>query len=125
MRRVGLSPPQAHLRRNYSLITNLALQQPGGFLQTLGLQRGVLQLSTLKSGMSLNANHNRANIKVLVIEEYSMVSAEVSDLLNRLAQRMKTCQQPFGGVRVLLVGDIAQLASVQDLERDASGNFLQ
>lgn len=40
---------------------------------------------------------------VLVIDEISMVSAELFDTLNELAKRLRKNPQPFGGIQLVLV----------------------
>jgi hypothetical protein len=52
-------------------------------------------------------------IKLLIIDEFSMLKArELCYVDKRLSQIMK-CNDPFGGITVVLVGDVAQLPPVQ------------
>ena len=53
-------------------------------------------------------------IRVIVIEEFSLISARFLDLLDGVAKSMKHNTQPFGGVQVVLVGDVFQLKPVPD-----------
>lgn len=50
--------------------------------------------------------------RVLVIDEVSMVSLELFQLLNDLAQRARDSQEPFGGLQVICCGDFLQLPPV-------------
>lgn len=51
--------------------------------------------------------------RVLIIDEVSMMSAELLSLLNAVAQIVrKESLKPFGGVQVILVGDFAQLPPI-------------
>ena len=52
-------------------------------------------------------------LKLLIIDEYSMLKArELCYVDKRLSQIME-CKDPFGGITVVLVGDVAQLPHVQ------------
>lgn len=55
-------------------------------------------------------------VKIIVIEEFSMLSADFVDLLDEIARSMKNLNVPFGGVMVMLVGDLAQLAPLGDFQ---------
>jgi ATP-dependent DNA helicase PIF1 len=59
-------------------------------------------------------------IRLLVIDEISMVRADVLDYVNATLQYNRNSSEPFGGVKVLLVGDCRQLPPVvTEQERDA------
>ena len=51
--------------------------------------------------------------KVLVIDEVSMLSAELFDALNAIAKALRSSDQPFGGIKLILVGDLLQLPPIQ------------
>lgn len=57
-------------------------------------------------------NNIKYNIKHLIIDEVSMVRADMFDYLDRLMQYAKGNPYPFGGVQVILVGDFFQLPPV-------------
>jgi ATP-dependent DNA helicase PIF1 len=50
--------------------------------------------------------------KTLIIDEISMMTPDVLELLNDVAQIIKAKQTPFGGIQVILVGDFFQLPPV-------------
>lgn len=53
------------------------------------------------------------NLELLVIDEVSMVRADLLDCVDRfLRLHGPDCQRPFGGVQVLLIGDLYQLPPV-------------
>lgn len=52
------------------------------------------------------------SVKVLIIDEISMLHHFRFDLLNRLAQAFKRNDKPFGGMQVVLCGDFFQLPPV-------------
>jgi len=49
---------------------------------------------------------------LLVIDEISMLTAELLDKLDDIGKRMRRSSKPFGGLQVLLVGDFCQLPPV-------------
>lgn len=53
------------------------------------------------------------NTKVLIIDEISMVSAQLFENLNILAKIARRSEEPFGGMRVIAVGDFYQLPPVK------------
>lgn len=61
---------------------------------------------------------NRTKIKIirsldlLVIDEISMVRADLLDAVDEVLRRVRHSSKPFGGVQLLMIGDIHQLAPV-------------
>lgn len=51
-------------------------------------------------------------LKLLIIDEVSMVRAEIIDAIDQFLQLNREVAEPFGGVQVLLVGDLFQLPPV-------------
>ena len=51
-------------------------------------------------------------IDLLIIDEVSMVRADLLDAVDDALRRLRRCQLPFGGVQLLLTGDLMQLAPV-------------
>ena len=45
---------------------------------------------------------------MLVIDEVSMVSGEMLENLERITQAVRTNDQPFGGLQIVLCGDYFQ-----------------
>ncbi|GAM19367.1 hypothetical protein SAMD00019534_025420 [Acytostelium subglobosum LB1] len=50
--------------------------------------------------------------KVLVIDEISMISAELLDKLDQIGRALRSSPRPFGGIQLVLVGDFCQLPPV-------------
>lgn len=69
-------------------------------------------------GGRLKMNFNREKIAIirsldlLVIDEISMVRADMLDAVNNVLQRYRDRSKPFGGVQLLMIGDLQQLAPV-------------
>jgi hypothetical protein len=52
------------------------------------------------------------SMDLLVIDEISMVRADVLDGIDEVLRRFKNRYQPFGGVQLLMIGDLQQLAPI-------------
>lgn len=52
------------------------------------------------------------NLELLIIDEISMVRADLLDAIDYLLRKIRGVGKPFGGVQVLLVGDLFQLEPV-------------
>ncbi len=51
-------------------------------------------------------------LELLIIDEISMVRADLLDAVDFTLRRMRRNQEPFGGVQLLVIGDLYQLAPV-------------
>ncbi|KTW27996.1 hypothetical protein T552_01860 [Pneumocystis carinii B80] len=52
--------------------------------------------------------------KVLIIDEISMVDAELFDKLENIARKIRNNENPFGGIQMIVTGDFFQLPPVPD-----------
>ncbi len=52
------------------------------------------------------------SLDLLVIDEISMVRVDVLDAIDRVFRRFRRNSKPFGGVQLLMIGDLQQLAPV-------------
>lgn len=52
------------------------------------------------------------SLDLLIIDEISMVRADVLDAVDEVLRRVRHSKKPFGGVQLLMIGDIHQLAPV-------------
>jgi GTPase SAR1 family protein len=52
------------------------------------------------------------SLDLLVIDEISMVRADVLDAIDRVMRRFKNRRKPFGGAQLLMIGDLQQLSPV-------------
>ena len=59
---------------------------------------------------------NWENCGILVIDEVSMLTGELFDNLNKVAQILRKNRKPFGGIQLLLFGDLFQLPPVNKSE---------
>lgn len=52
------------------------------------------------------------NLELLIIDEVSMLRADVLDAMDVILRKVRRYNQPFGGVQVLFIGDLMQLPPV-------------
>lgn len=62
------------------------------------------------------------SIDLLVIDEISMVRADTLDAVDAVLRRFRDRERPFGGVQLLMIGDVQQLAPVV---KDEEWNLLR
>ena len=53
-------------------------------------------------------------IEILIIDEVSMMSKKVFDVLNEIGKRIRNNPKPFGGIQVIFTGDFYQLPPVSN-----------
>ncbi|GAB3711832.1 helix-turn-helix domain-containing protein [Spirosoma flavus] len=70
--------------------------------------------STLRESRKFNKEKIRLlrTLDLLIIDEISMVRADVLDGIDEVLRRYRNSGQPFGGVQLLLIGDMQQLPPV-------------
>jgi hypothetical protein len=56
------------------------------------------------------------SLDLLIIDEISMVRADVLDAIDTVLRRVRRSQKPFGGLQLLMIGDVHQLAPVAKVE---------
>jgi ATP-dependent DNA helicase PIF1 len=60
-----------------------------------------------------NLKKRWCNTSVLIIDEISMMDADIFDKLEILAKRIRKNESPFGGIQIILSGDFLQLPPVK------------
>ena len=55
-------------------------------------------------------------VKVLIFDEISMVRSDYFEMMNKICQAVKHNQSPFGGIQIILVGDMFQLPPIVEDE---------
>ena len=80
-------------------------------------QRNVAGFAEGNSGEGIKRfNREKINIirsmDLLVIDEISMVRADVLDAIDEVLRRYRNRYKPFGGVQLLMIGDLQQLAPI-------------
>jgi ATP-dependent DNA helicase PIF1 len=69
-------------------------------------------------GVSLKVKSTLYWVDTIVIDEASMVRADLLNALNIIMKRVKHSSEPFGGVRMIFVGDFYQLPPVVKREEE-------
>jgi ATP-dependent DNA helicase PIF1 len=59
-------------------------------------------------------------LKVLVLDEASMVSAEFFDYLSEIVSRIRGDPRPFGGIQLIVCGDFLQLSPIPPRKADVA-----
>lgn len=72
------------------------------------------QSLSLLSNMKLSKTKLKIirSLDLLVIDEISMVRADLLDAIDTVLRKVRRCDKAFGGVQLLMIGDIQQLAPV-------------
>lgn len=84
-----------------------------------GQSNGQAGQGTQSFKMSREKINIMKSLDLLVIDEISMVRADLLDAVDSVLRRYKNRSLPFGGVQLLMIGDIQQLAPVvKDEDRE-------
>lgn len=59
--------------------------------------------------------HNWVNTEILVIDEISMLSEKIFDLLDTIGKKIRNNNKPFGGIQLIFSGDFFQLPPVNEI----------
>ncbi len=121
----GKSYLLSYLKRNYSSLglevtasTGIAAVNIGGVTihSWSGIGLGNLPIEKIVENLN-SAKFSRVRKKIrraraLAIDEISMISADLFELLNKVFQAIRENQKPMGGIQILLFGDFLQLPPV-------------
>lgn len=77
-----------------------------------GLGLGKDTAKHIADNMGKGARERLCTVRDLVIDEVSMIHADLFDLLDGVMRRVRRSTVSFGGVRLILVGDLLQLPPV-------------
>jgi len=61
-------------------------------------------------------SHNWYNTDILIVDEISMMSMKMFNLLNDIGQKIHNNKKPFGGIQIIFSGDFFQLPPIKDPE---------
>jgi ATP-dependent DNA helicase PIF1 len=89
----------------------------------IGLGKGTVQELYIKIRRNRKALQQWLVTDLLIIDEISMMTAELLDKLNDLGKKIRNSRQPFGGLQVLLVGDFFQLPPVNKSDEPTQFSF--
>ena len=63
------------------------------------------------------------NTDILIIDEVSMLSVKIFEILEEVARKIRKSDIPFGGMQVIMVGDFYQLPPVPTMGEPDTGKF--
>ena len=95
---------------------------PGSFfpgdINLENLQSGILSIQSTVANLSLSKEKIKLfnELELLVIDEISMVRCDLMDLIDSILRSVRKNNTPFGGVQLLLIGDLYQLPPVTKRE---------
>ena len=126
----------AALRRKYqkepdrvavTASTGLAACNVGGVtlhsFAGIGLGKEEVPELVRKIKRNQKAKHRWMRTKILVVDEVSMVDADLFDKLEAIARQLRNNGRPFGGIQLVITGDFFQLPPVPDSGRIAKFAF--
>lgn len=110
--------------------TNIAAQNLGSkamtFAKFMGIGIGDRPLADILDNMSRSTRANIEQCDMLIVDECSMLSAATMELADDVCRNVRGNPRPFGGIQLVLTGDMAQLQPVNSewrkrIEHEAAG----
>lgn len=94
--------------------TGVAAINAGGMTlhSLLNIPFGCLDDSTNLGGLPPNKKKLINKIDAIIIDEVSMVRPDLLDFIDRKLRAYRVCDRPFGGVQMIMIGDLYQLPPV-------------
>jgi ATP-dependent DNA helicase PIF1 len=95
---------------------------PGSFfpgdISLENLQSGILSIESTVTNLSFSREKTKLfnELELLVIDEISMVRCDLMDVIDGILRSVRKNNAPFGGVQLLLIGDLFQLPPVTKRE---------
>lgn len=87
------------------------------------LEEGYQNPDNLSSERAYSFRTKLLGIKMIIIDEISMVRSDMFEMMNQICQKALDNNKPFGGIPVVLVGDLFQLPPI--VSDDAVFKYLQ
>lgn len=89
-----------------------------------GIRLGTDTIEKTIATMSSRAKKNWKSVDVLVIDEVSMMSSYMFDMLDAIAREFRKRKDvPFGGLQIIMSGDFFQLPPIGSVRVPRSGEF--
>lgn len=63
-----------------------------------------------------------SSVRLLIIDEISMVRSDLFEMMNQICQKARCSEKPFGGITIVVVGDLFQLPPI--VSEDAVFEYL-
>lgn len=89
-----------------------------GDISLENLQSGFISIQSMVSDLSYSREKTRLlnELELLIIDEISMVRCDLMDVIDAILRAVRKNSAPFGGVQLLLIGDLYQLPPVTKRE---------
>lgn len=87
------------------------------------LDEGYQNPDNLTPGNTTGIRIKLTGIRMLIIDEISMVRADLFEMMNQICQKALTNDNPFGGIPIVVVGDMFQLPPI--VSDDAVMDYLK
>lgn len=78
----------------------------------IGLGNGSIGFNVKKVAMNKYKQKTWKNVDILIIDEVSMMSQKIFEMLNVIGKTVRENTRPFGGIQVIFLGDFYQLPPV-------------
>ena len=85
----------------------------------IGLGKGAIEIISHKVSANKYKRNNWRDVDLLIIDEVSMMSEHLIELLNMTAKKCRKNNRLFGGLQVIFSGDFYQLAPVGDRDDES------
>jgi len=89
----------------------------------IGLANGPKDKIIQRVTKNRNTLSSWKKVRVLIVDEVSMMSKKVFEIIESLAKIIKKTNKPFGGIQIIFTGDFFQLPPVGNLEEDDTSRF--
>ena len=87
------------------------------------LDEGYQNPLNISMNKALGFRDKLASVKLLIIDEISMVRADLFEMMNQICQKALNNNKPFGGIPTVVVGDLFQLPPI--VSEDAVLEYLR
>jgi ATP-dependent DNA helicase PIF1 len=89
----------------------------------IGLARGNEDSIVTRIMVDKYKSSNWKKTQLLILDEVSMLSKQLFELLDRIGKRVRKCCRPFGGLQIIFSGDFYQLPPVGNADNPDSSCF--
>jgi ATP-dependent DNA helicase PIF1 len=87
----------------------------------LGIMEGGVEATVEKAAKNRQVVRRLKQIKGFIVDEVSMISGPTLRAAELIARRVRASDQPWGGLRIVAVGDFAQLPPVERVQTATRG----
>lgn len=89
----------------------------------IGLGTGLIEANVDKVAKSHFKRKNWRSVDILIIDEVSMMSKKIFEMLDAIGKKVRNNNRPFGGIQLIFSGDFYQLPPVGNKDEPETGQF--